>query len=186
MNYYTYAYLRKNGTPYYIGKGKGDRAYQGAHTVKVPKDKTRILFLKTELSEQDAYKHERYMISVLGRKDIGTGMLRNLTSGGEGNDFWRNKKRSEEDKLKMRNARLGKTMPKETREKIKDALLNTKNKPRKPITLKNVNTGEVQSFISQAEAARYIGGHQANVWKLSKKKIQTLNGWMLFENKQLT
>jgi hypothetical protein len=180
MKYYTYAYLRKDGTPYYIGKGKGDRAHQSAHSVKVPKDKSRILFLKKNLSEEEAYKHEKYMIFVLGRKDIGTGMLRNLTSGGEGNDFWKGKKRSEEDRLKMRKAQLGKKMPAETKEKIRNSLLRTENKHRKPIVLRNIKTGDVKSFISQAEAARHINGHQANVWKLSKNKIKTLNGWTVF------
>lgn len=71
------------------------------------------------------------MIFVLGRKDIGTGILRNLTSGGEGNDFWKGKKRSEEDRLKMRKAQLGKKMPAETKEKIKNSLLNTKKQTQK-------------------------------------------------------
>ena len=121
------------------------------------------------------------MIFVLGRKDLGTGILRNLTSGGEGNDFWKGKTRSKEDRLKMRNAQLGKKKPKETRQKIKYALLTTKNKPRKPITLRHNETGVIKSFISQSEAARYIGGHQPNISKLYKKTIQSLNGWSLYD-----
>jgi hypothetical protein len=84
MEYYTYAYLREDGTPYYIGKGRNNRAYSGdCKSVKVP-PKDRILFLKIGLTEEDAFKHEIYMINILGRKDIKTGILRNLTDGGEG------------------------------------------------------------------------------------------------------
>ena len=84
--YYTYAYLREDGTPYYIGKGHADRAYQSQRRKGCPKptDVSRILFLKKNLTEEEAFKHEVYMIAVLGRKDLGTGMLRNLTDGGEG------------------------------------------------------------------------------------------------------
>jgi hypothetical protein len=82
--YYTYAYLREDRTPYYIGKGKEDRIYSTDRTYKPPKDKSRIIFLKQNLTEEEAFKHEKYMIAVFGRKDNGTGILRNLTDGGEG------------------------------------------------------------------------------------------------------
>ena len=84
-NYYTYAYLRENGTPYYIGKGKGYRAFRKkGKSINPPKDAARILFLKQNLTEDEAFKHEIYMIAVFGRKDLGTGILRNLTEGGDG------------------------------------------------------------------------------------------------------
>jgi hypothetical protein len=84
MNYYTYAYLREDRTPYYIGKGKRGRIYCTRKRVKPPKDKSRIIFLKQNLTEEEAFKHEKYMIAVFGRKDLGTGILHNMTAGGEG------------------------------------------------------------------------------------------------------
>ena len=84
--FYTYAYLRKvDRTPYYIGKGKGKRAYdRHTHRVKVPDDRDRIIFLKENVSEREAWDYEREMIQFYGRKDLGTGILRNLSDGGEG------------------------------------------------------------------------------------------------------
>ena len=84
--YYTYAYLREDGTPYYVGKGNKNqyRAYGRHRQGLTPKDRNRILILKSNLTEEEAFKHEIYMIAVFGRKDLGTGILRNLTNGGEG------------------------------------------------------------------------------------------------------
>ena len=89
--YYTYAYLRSKtsetaeaGTPYYIGKGKKGRAYNYHRRTPVPKDKSNIVILKENLSEEDAFAHEKEMIKFYGRKDLGTGILMNWTDGGEG------------------------------------------------------------------------------------------------------
>lgn len=94
-NHYTYAYLREDRTPYYIGRGTGRRAYSKNHTVSLP-PRDRILFLKTGLTFSESVDHERYMIAVLGRKDLGTGILRNLTDGGEGVQGFKHSKSSRE------------------------------------------------------------------------------------------
>jgi phage-related minor tail protein len=83
--FYTYAYLRVDGTPYYIGKGKDRRAWaKHKKWLPRPKDNSRILILKEGLTEEEAFRHEIYMINVFGRKDLGTGILHNRTNGGEG------------------------------------------------------------------------------------------------------
>ena len=60
------------------------RAYSQNHRINLPKCKDNIIILKYFTEEAAALSHEEYMIYVFGRKDIGTGILRNLTDGGDG------------------------------------------------------------------------------------------------------
>jgi hypothetical protein len=84
MDFYSYLWLREDGTPLYVGKGTGQRAYvRGSHHLRPPKDKSRILIFPQD-SEADAIESERALIWLFGRKDMGTGILRNMTNGGDG------------------------------------------------------------------------------------------------------
>jgi hypothetical protein len=134
--YYTYAWLREDRTPFYIGKGKNNRAYVKHNQYFHPPSKDRILILKDNLTEEEeAFKYEIYMISVFGRKDLGTGILHNKTSGGIGSaglihtkEFIekrikniRGRKLTEEHKKKIGDGNRGKKITEETRKKLSES-----------------------------------------------------------------
>lgn len=104
MNYYVYQYLRENGTPYYIGMGKGKRAYNkhyyGVGCIR-PKDLSRIDFLYTNITQDQAWAFEIFWIAVYGRKDLGTGILYNRTNGGGTAATTKGKKLTGEHKQKI-------------------------------------------------------------------------------------
>lgn len=101
--YYVYAYLRKSdNSPYYIGKGKGRRMFE-KHSVSVPVDRSKIVILESNLTDIGACAIERRMIRWYGRKDNGTGILRNKTDGGDGTEGYIMPEHIKKEKsLKMR------------------------------------------------------------------------------------
>jgi len=82
MKYYTYLWLREDGTPYYAGKGCGYRAFVKGRHITNPPPKERIVVQEWP-DEEIALAMEMYLIDFYGRKDIGTGCLRNRTDGGD-------------------------------------------------------------------------------------------------------
>lgn len=81
--YYCYFYLREDGTPYYVGKGCGNRINSKYHPGIYLPPKNRRIIISENLSEKEAYELEKKYIKFYGRKDLGTGILYNRTDGGD-------------------------------------------------------------------------------------------------------
>ena len=121
--FYTYLWLREDGTPYYAGKGTGRRAY-ARHSIGNAPPAERI-FIQNFESEEAAFFAERFLISYYGREALGTGCLRNYTEGGEGTSGLVH---TPETKAKIGAAKMGRKASPETRAKMSAVLFgHTRN-----------------------------------------------------------
>jgi group I intron endonuclease len=164
MIYYVYIYYFNN-IPVYIGLGHGKRAWNHLRPSvrksrqskyfynKLEKEgieNFNIVILRSGLSLAEAILIEETLIYWLGRKDNKTGILYNLTNGGEGHSgyikskelrnrisIWsRNKTISEEQKEIIRFCNTNKHPSQETRNKM--SLSQTGMlKPKKPESIPN-------------------------------------------------
>jgi len=119
--FYTYMHCRADdGKPFYIGKGKGRRAWsvfsRNSHwrSVVAKHGRTVVLLSRWE-KEQDALDHERMLIASFRSMGIS---LANFSSGGAGNS---GVKHSEETKRRMADRARGRPCTAETRRKISEA-----------------------------------------------------------------
>lgn len=168
MKYYVYAYLRENGTPYYIGKGTGNRAWtKGKGEVGKPTDLKRITIVESNLTLTGSFAIERRLIRWYGRIDIGTGILRNQTDGGDGG----------------KGARTGNILSKETRKKISLAHLGKKRSPmseesKKKLSesLKGKNVGKIRLEEVKQKLSNFLRGKiRKPLSEETKQKIREHN-----------
>jgi len=161
--FYTYAYLREDGTPYYIGKGSGKRAYQKTKG-HIPPDRERILILKENLTEEEAFKHEEYLISVIGRKTDG-GILNNQTDGGGGgiSGYIMPQELREHHSKRQ----IGKKLTEEHKRKISKALKGRKQPPGFSERMSKLHKGKV---ISEEQKRKSRETQLGNKWTEEQKQ----------------
>ena len=178
--YYTYAFLRADKTPYYVGKGCGRRRYMDAkkRRVKPPADHELIIILKDNLTEAEAYKHEIYMIAVLGLKVDG-GLLRNFTAGGEGC------RATPKVRAKISKSLTGRSLSLEHKASLSVAMRGPHSRERiqkraasrcRPLTLRN-SEGELETFPSRKECARQLGVNTSVVSALICGRQKSCRGY---------
>lgn len=103
------------------------------------------------------------------------------------------RKMPEEVKEKIRSSRKGYRHSTETIEKIRRSnkgkkrteeqiLQNRLRQKSSPVCLVNLHTGDIVSFVSQSEAARYLNVSPASINSLVKDRSKTCKGFKLFKD----
>jgi hypothetical protein len=180
--YYTYAYLREDNSPWYIGKGKGKRAYQKHDYFPSPSPE-KILILKTNLTEKQAFNHEIYMIAIFGRKDLGTGILRNRTNGGDSppvftGHSWESKQKISE-KLKGRYTRPPMSEDEKHKRSIKNKINNVLP-PVNSVEFKFISPeGKIITGKNITEFSKQYNLNSGALYDMRKGKQKQHKGWRL-------
>lgn len=175
-----YRHLKPCGEVFYIGIGKEEkRAYtkQGRNEYwkKVYNKYGYVVdILKRDLTWNEACELETILISWYGRSDLKEGTLTNLTDGGDGQEnpseetrhkmreakkniggethYFYGKPKTEEHKHKLREAKLGRSIPEETRHKMKMSYI----KYRDSLPDKYICTKTLKTFKTIIDCAKYL------------------------------
>lgn len=170
----TYRHIRLDTQEvFYVGIGDSRRPYSLNRTKHwhriVNKVSYRVEIVKENISWDEAVLWEKSEISKIGRLDLGTGPLINLTSGGDGTpgairgdefrekvgNFHRNRKRSLQTVERIKSKRASQVITETHKEKISKSLIGKKRAS--PSPSKGIpRTEEVRRKISQSKIGHEV------------------------------
>lgn len=162
--YYVYLHKKLNGEVFYVGKGKGKRAYsthnRNRHWTNIAnKYNFTVEIVMSDLQEWYAFELEKDLISYYGLKEDG-GTLVNITHGGGGNG---NYIFTEKDRLLISQKNSGNGNGRADKNIYDFIRLHDEE----------VFTGTRQSFTDK---------YGINISDLFKSKVMTTLGWCLLIN----
>lgn len=102
--WYVYVLFDYEGNPFYVGMGRGRRVHNHAEPFYIASERNHIkkvitertiaalgalpsVIIREDLSRNEAGTIEIALIATIGRRDLGTGPLANMSDGGTGGDF---------------------------------------------------------------------------------------------------
>jgi hypothetical protein len=160
-----------NNEIFYIGIGKEEsRAYNKKNRTNYWKHIINKYGYVIEITHKDiiweeACSIEKYLISFWGRKDLGKGLLVNMTDGGDG---VQGKIIRKETKQKMSESQKGKKHTEETKEKMSISQKNRKPRSKETIEkMSDSHKGKKMSEEAKQKMSEYKKGKLSNM--LGKK-----------------
>ena len=180
IEFYVYVYLNLS-VPFYVGKGRGKRSHKHlyGHSSNVYVHNKIKNILKSGYkpiiqiinvrNETEAFELEKFLISEIGRIDLGLGSLCNHTDGGEGKIGFKVK---ESTKLKISKANTGKKRTKEQCKLMSDLKKgkpsNTKGKKifnRKSAVFSLTHKNNISKSLTGNQNAKALKGKKWDVVK---------------------
>ena len=200
--FYTYCYINPvTDKPFYVGKGCGNRMYSHLaeakstsmcnhklNTIRKILDdgyEPVIKVVLDNLTEEDAFELEEFLISEIGRRDLGDGPLVNLTDGGEGfSGFVRDisgENNPNYGNTGEKSALWGRTHSEESKRKMSDAQKGRVFTEEHKQAMRKPKSEEGRKAIAEAQRAKLDAG-----WRPSEesnlKRSQTLKGRVITDD----
>jgi hypothetical protein len=193
-NYYVYIHTNsQNGEIFYVGLGKGNRAYSKSGRNKFWKNYTQkhdynIEIVYSNLTRYKASDIERELISKLGRRCKDEGTLTNICDGGEGSIGYTH---SPEWKINhgkiMKGKKLG-PLSKEAKEKISKSQSGKSKKNNKIIRQYDLegNLIKIYNSSTQAKKETNIKGISENATGYKNNMLKSAGGYVWIYEKHFT
>lgn len=190
--FYVYVLFRPwDGSPFYVGKGRGNRWMEHAAGRKNTRNRHLLSIfnkaqklglevprvkVRDDLTEQEAFAIESALIAAIGRRDRVGGPLANLTDGGEGasGNILSAESRAKISLSAIGNKRsLGKKISTETREKMRAIALNRSDEYKTRIrdSLSSLFRGKALSPEHRAKLAAAKRGKKQSAEHIAKRAL---------------